>query len=854
MSYRNYALVAMALYGFVGCSSELPAPSEGELPSAGSVENSAPPTVRQQEARSKIDARVKRRFEQVHRQVVVVSVADPFGEQRIDGSVPIEPAPERRQARIAKRRTDLAERKARVVQRLRTANVEQLTVTRWYPAFRMFAVEATAEHVAALEQLADVQAVHFNTVAYPTLTETLPFIDAPWFHQNIGSGAATSVAVLDSPIRYENGHFGACPQAGAPGCKVLVRQSFASETCQQIMAKEDEYLKGSHGSHVGGIVLGVAPDSALLSLNIFNSDDKNQGLGATTAAQIDALNWVADHSATYDIVAVNMSIGSLRTDPMPCNDAAIYDAVRTLLHDYDIVTVIGAGNDYQPNAMASPGCISLAVTVGAQADNDWYYYNIPPGGLLDFSNRNGMMDLVAPGKNITAGGYHGSGTSMATPVVAGAVASWQSYYIAQLGSPYPGNWMRRLLVANSSAPLPDSNYYGSRLYSQLKLKEKFNFDHVQGFASWYREAPANAIPSSSPGFQQTMTVSGKGWDIASAYLQLEVVHPYPENVEVTVQSPSGATSTVVLPAGQANFNGIIGRMIYPGAFAALAGSAVDGTWTISVRDTQQADQGNYLQAVLYFVKEGCVPDCIGSGCGDDRCGGSCGDICSIDGSCYVFGETDPQDPCFGCQPNASTYQWSALSGTSCNDGNSCTENDVCSAGNCSGTPVTCPVGDLCYAVGTCQPATGQCVYPMQADGTGCDDGVGCTQDDQCVQGICQGTQSCPESPPCHSPGNCDLGLGECAFDPVADGTPCATGVCFAGQCVDPPDDEPQPGQGGQGPTDVNPTTDPAPKRKTTEESSGCAVAHAGEGSSRSGYAIAVLFAALGWSRRRRRRV
>jgi hypothetical protein len=75
----------------------------------------------------------------------------------------------------------------------------------------------------------------------------------------------------------------------------------------------------------------------------------------------------------------------------------------------------------------------------------------------------------------------------------------------------------------------------------------------------------------------------------------------------------------------------------------------------------------------------------------------------------------------------------------CNDGNACTTGDVCHAGSCGGTPVTCSPLDQCHVAGTCDTSTGLCSNPAAPDGTPCDDGSTCTSPDTCHAGTCTGS-------------------------------------------------------------------------------------------------------------------
>jgi hypothetical protein len=81
----------------------------------------------------------------------------------------------------------------------------------------------------------------------------------------------------------------------------------------------------------------------------------------------------------------------------------------------------------------------------------------------------------------------------------------------------------------------------------------------------------------------------------------------------------------------------------------------------------------------------------------------------------------------------------AANGTHCDDGNACTQTDVCQSGSCVGSnPVVCTALDTCHIPGTCNSATGACSNPPQPDGTTCDDGNACTAQDACRSGVCTG--------------------------------------------------------------------------------------------------------------------
>src|SRR5262245_24030450 len=138
----------------------------------------------------------------------------------------------------------------------------------------------------------------------------------------------------------------------------------------------------------------------------------------------------------------------------------------------------------------------------------------------------------------------------------------------------------------------------------------------------------------------------------------------------------------------------------------------------------------------------------------------------------------------------------ATNGTACSDGNACTQSDTCQAGICTGSnPVVCPSPDQCHAAGTCNPATGACLNPAQPNGTSCSDGDACTQSDTCQTGVCTGSNPvvCSAPDQCHATGTCNPATGVCSNPAQPNGTSCTDGnactqsdTCQTGTCVGTP--------------------------------------------------------------------
>ena len=143
--------------------------------------------------------------------------------------------------------------------------------------------------------------------------------------------------------------------------------------------------------------------------------------------------------------------------------------------------------------------------------------------------------------------------------------------------------------------------------------------------------------------------------------------------------------------------------------------------------------------------------------------------------------------------NTSQAVTIVLDAGTCDDGDACTQTDVCVAGACTGTnPVVCSPLDQCHDAGVCDPGTGLCSDPARPDESPCNDGDACTQTDTCIAGVCSGANPivCVALDACHDAGICDPGTGICSDPPKPDDTPCSDGdlctqtdTCQLGVCT-----------------------------------------------------------------------
>lgn len=168
-------------------------------------------------------------------------------------------------------------------------------------------------------------------------------------------------------------------------------------------------------------------------------------------------------------------------------------------------------------------------------------------------------------------------------------------------------------------------------------------------------------------------------------------------------------------------------------------------------------------------------------CGNSKCGGTlvnCASKVGGVGACQLV----VCDTILGCLPPIDQ-----LDGGVCDDDNSCTTNDKCSAGKCGGAPVVCTNLNACStATGACDPIGG-CQYAPPPGG-GCEDGNPCTTADKCVAGACQaGTPTiCNDGNVCTND-SCDPKSGCIVSNNMAscdDGNACtAPDSCQGGKCI-----------------------------------------------------------------------
>ena len=245
-----------------------------------------------------------------------------------------------------------------------------------------------------------------------------------------------------------------------------------------------------HGTHVAGIAAGnngvwsgVAPKAQIMPIMAGVGDSVFQPTVTFLYSNIlAATEYVYSQRSNYRIAAVNMSLGDSSFTSSACDAAnlELYQAVQNLA-SAGITTVVAAGNDGYATGVSFPACLSNVVAVG-NFDN----FDVPASS----TNLGHQVPIVAPGVNILSsvpGGQYGfkTGTSMATPQVAGAIADLHQYV--------PGadpTWIRNQLH-NSGATVTDTRPNGLAGYKRLDVYKAITDASVGGDDS--EAAPGNPL-------------------------------------------------------------------------------------------------------------------------------------------------------------------------------------------------------------------------------------------------------------------------------------------------------------------------------------------------------------------------
>lgn len=248
-------------------------------------------------------------------------------------------------------------------------------------------------------------------------------IQAPTIWEDSNQGEGIVIAVIDTGIETDH-----------PDLKdqIIDGRNFTSDYEGEPSIFEDN---NGHGTHVSGTiaaslnddgVVGVAPKAKILSLKALTGDGSGEYEWIINAINY-AVAWRGPQGERVRVIS--MSLGGPEDVP------ELHEAIKNAVN-HDVSVVVAAGNEGDNNEdsfeYSYPGKYNEVIQVGAVDHNLT---------LAPFTNNNEEIDLVAPGVEVVST-YLGqkyaslSGTSMATPHIAGAIALLINLSEKEFGRPF----------------------------------------------------------------------------------------------------------------------------------------------------------------------------------------------------------------------------------------------------------------------------------------------------------------------------------------------------------------------------------------------------------------------------------
>ncbi|HEX8780069.1 MAG TPA: S8 family peptidase, partial [Nocardioides sp.] len=211
------------------------------------------------------------------------------------------------------------------------------------------------------------------------------------------SGAGVTAYIVDTGIRRTHTEFSGRAVSGY----TAINDGRGTDDCN------------GHGTHVAGTVggetYGVAQDVRLVAVRVLDC----QGSGSNSGV-IAGVDWVTSNHTAGSPAVANMSLGGGAS-------SALDTAVNNSISD-GVTYAVAAGNENADACGGSPSRVASALTIGSTTSSD---------ARSSFSNWGSCLDLFAPGSSITSAWKDTdtdtntiSGTSMASPHVAGAAAAY----------------------------------------------------------------------------------------------------------------------------------------------------------------------------------------------------------------------------------------------------------------------------------------------------------------------------------------------------------------------------------------------------------------------------------------------
>ena len=312
-----------------------------------------------------------------------------------------------------------------------------------YASIPFYVLDVDKQALRALLEDDEVVSIEENITGKAILAESTARIRAPQVHARGFNGAGQSIVIMDSGVDAAHSAFGgrvsgvdeACFSGGVS--ESVCPSGDPTEIGTGAAAPCTGSIECEHGTRVAGVAAGssgVAPGAKIIPIQIFSlEDDELEVELANVLAAFDYIHTTLVPKYGNKIV-VNMSfvfIPNFFTTRQACDERVpALRAAADLLTSDGVLLVAGSGNDRRRTSICVPSCITNVFAVSATTDPS------PTTGaeaVASYSNVGEILDLFAPGGSAEAGqgiwtsdagggSVETSGTSLASPHVAGALA------------------------------------------------------------------------------------------------------------------------------------------------------------------------------------------------------------------------------------------------------------------------------------------------------------------------------------------------------------------------------------------------------------------------------------------------
>ena len=325
-------------------------------------------------------------------------------------------------SRLAQLRSDMGILHQSAANSLKTTLGSPFIKREYYKIFVGAAVRVPRAMISQMAVLSYVKKIHVDGKVEASVEHSGSPVLINSVRTTLGvQGDSVVVGIIDTGIDYQDSALGG---GFGPGFRVMGGYDFVNNDANPM----DDH---GHGTHVAGIVaandgnlIGIAPHVKLMAFKVLNQG--GYGSQSDVIAGIErATDPYNDGNFNNMVDVVNMSLGGQGT-PDDALSTAVDNAVKL-----GITFCVAAGNSGNFYTIGSPGTARRAITVGAvDTNNSVAWFSSKGPNSLIYSIK---PEVVAPGVNILStlpGNTTGtmSGTSMATPYVAGVCALLKSLH------------------------------------------------------------------------------------------------------------------------------------------------------------------------------------------------------------------------------------------------------------------------------------------------------------------------------------------------------------------------------------------------------------------------------------------